>query len=186
MEQEIWKNIPWFEGRYQASNIGNIKSFYDNKNKYREKILKQSYCKWYLIISIRENSLTIRKNYKVHRLIAKTFIPNIENKLFVNHKNWIKDDNRLENLEWCTQSENELHKFRVLLANTWKWKPNIKMKWWKHPISKKVIQYDINWNLLKLWECAMDIKLQLNYCNSWIWKACKNWKIAYWFIWKYA
>jgi hypothetical protein len=51
----------------------------------------------------------VAKNYFIHRLAAITFIPNPKNKPFVNHINWIKSDNNIENLEWCTQSENMMH-----------------------------------------------------------------------------
>lgn len=83
----------------------------DNFNIIRNgKILKQYRDKdGYAVVSYTENNITI--NHKVHRLIAKTFIPNPESKPNVNHKNGIKNDNRIENLEWATQSENLKHSY---------------------------------------------------------------------------
>jgi hypothetical protein len=105
---EIWKNIPEFNGDYQASTFGNIK----NKS---GKILKQR------INKHRGNYMLIRfygkpPFYKVHRLIAKTFIPNLYNKPDINHIDGNKTNNRIENLEWCTRSENMTHAYNTGLA----------------------------------------------------------------------
>jgi hypothetical protein len=63
-------------------------------------------------VGLRKNQKT--KTNLIHRLVAETFIENLENKPCVNHKNGIRDDNCVKNLEWCTVSENNLHSYRVL------------------------------------------------------------------------
>lgn len=114
--EEKWKDIPDYEGLYQASNHGRIKSlgrFKPNQwgiTKYfkPEKILSYQLTKdGYPTLKLSKNGKTIR--HRIHRLIAITFLSNPENKEQVNHKNAIKTDNRVENLEWNTQKENQLH-----------------------------------------------------------------------------
>jgi len=125
---EIWK--PIFNGKYEVSSIGRIRTvfcrnrwgFYKPK---KERILFQHKNNdGYMQVSIYTESGNL-KSFRVHRLMALAFIPNPENKPQVNHLNSIRSDNRIENLEWCTNSENQIHsvKFGNYKSNN----PNAKL-----------------------------------------------------------
>ena len=102
---EIWKDIPGYEGKYQVSNLGNVKSLKDKYGNYREKILKIRKNKGnYLIVDLRKNGK--QKTCLVHRLVAETFIPKIEGKEFVDHIDGDPSNNVYTNLRWCTIAEN--------------------------------------------------------------------------------
>jgi hypothetical protein len=112
---EIWKDINGYQGVYQVSNLGRVRSL-DRQivylrrgklitSKHRGRIMKGSYTEGYLRIQLGKYGL---RDF-IHRLVAQAFIPNPENKPEVNHINLIRDDNRVENLEWVTASENVIH-----------------------------------------------------------------------------
>jgi hypothetical protein len=107
---EIWKDIKGYEGLYQVSNFGNVKTLSRFKNGYMTKtrLLKHTpYTNGYYMVTL-VNGIN-RKKISIHRLVAQAFISNPDNKPEVNHFNGIKTDNRVENLEWCTHIENQKH-----------------------------------------------------------------------------
>lgn len=186
MEQEIWKDIPWYEWLYTISSIW-------NKILSHSRVLKWNLIKirknidWYYVVSI---SNKWERNLRIHRLKAITFIPNPENKPFVNHIDWNKENNELDNLEWCTAKENTVHAHKIWLS--WKNNPfniNNPMKWkfWKNNHnSKPVNQYDIHWNFIKKWECAKEIERSIGINAQYVSDVC-NWraKTTKWFIFKF-
>lgn len=112
--QEIFKPIKWFEN-YEVSNQWDVKSLWNDKGK-TEKILKKWHdTKWYLQVWLFKNWKRQRKY--IHRLVADAFIERPKNKKYVNHKNWVRSDNRVENLEWMTSQENNRHKTKKLWKN---------------------------------------------------------------------
>lgn len=107
MTEELWKDIPEYEGYYQVSNLGNVKSLLDNKGRQRELILKLDTAAGYRQVALYKNG--IMKRFKVHRLVVFAFYG--MSSLQVNHINGNKTDNRLCNLEYVTQSENMKHAY---------------------------------------------------------------------------
>lgn len=112
--KEIWKDIKGYEGLYQVSNLGNVKSLakiihmkkYDKKTE--DKILKLDLNKrGYLYIALCKNAKY--KKFRVNRLVAETFIPNPKNLPQVNHIDRNVLNNNVNNLEWCTNIENMKH-----------------------------------------------------------------------------
>ncbi len=112
MEEEIWKDIPGYETYYQVSNLGRIKSLdrYYNGRNLKGKLLKLSPNKFgYLRFTAKKDNIT--KTLHVHRIVLLAFNSIQENKQ-VNHIDGNKTNNKLENLEWCTDSENKLHAYK--------------------------------------------------------------------------
>lgn len=117
-EQEMWKDIPGYEGRYQVSTLGNVKSInrrqlnvWGSYSTYPDRLLtpitsSQGYKH---VILYRDNNKKVKS---IHQLVALTFIPRVNGKTDVNHKNGIKHDNHLSNLEWSNDRENVTHAFK--------------------------------------------------------------------------
>lgn len=111
MKGEIWKDIKGFEGKYMVSNLGRVKSLERMKwngrgyQKVPEKIKKTHKDIWgYLYVTLSKEG--INKHYKIHRLVCEAFISNPHNLPVINHKDENKENNCMENLEWCSYSYN--------------------------------------------------------------------------------
>lgn len=134
LTKEIWKDIKGYEGLYQVSNLGRVKSLRNRSNHKSELVLKQSVVMGYSVVSLSKDS--VEKSYKVHRLVANAFIENPNNRPQINHKDGNKQNNTVENLEWVTAKENIKHAFRTGLTHAQKGAENSR--------SRAVMQIDTN------------------------------------------
>lgn len=110
---EIWKDVDGYDGLYQVSNFGRVKSF---KHKTPRILKAKAHTGGYLRVELYGNGQADGRF--IHRLVAQTFIPNPENKPTVNHIDGDKTNNRIENLEWATQHENNQHAVKCGLIKT--------------------------------------------------------------------
>lgn len=133
--QELYP-IKNFEGLYSINKLGKVYS-------YRFKIyLKPRLMNGYLTLLLRNKGKDRR--VCIHRLLAETFIPNLEKKLFVDHVNRIRNDNRLENLRWCTKSENAMNSKKPNIKNRAKFQSKYKGVFWDKTRNKWLAMAKLN------------------------------------------
>ncbi len=166
---EIWKDIKDYEGLYQVSNLGNVKSLAKTRKGTKNKedmILKLCNKDGYKVVNLWKNKK--KKTIKVHRLVAEAFIPNNQNKPYINHINAIRSDNTTDNLEWCTQKENIKHAYNIGMMRT-----------------KKIKQFDKQNNYIKTWKSIREAGETLGISESHIINCYKGQrKSAGGYIWK--
>jgi len=179
--EEIWKDIEGYEGLYQVSNLGNVRSVDKFVNArlngiLTKRLIKGKNIKLYMdkegryIVKLSKNSK--RKNYKVHRLVAIAFISNPNNYPYINHKDENPKNNRVDNLEWCTAKYNSNYgtiKDRIAKAS-----------------ERKIIQYTLDNKFIQEWESMTKAQNKLNIPQSNISACCRKiYKQAGGYIWKY-
>lgn len=172
-EKEIWKPVVGYEGYYEVSSFGNIRSIdrevlYSNgiKHHYNGKILTKMNIRGYdRVILSRDNKF---KHPQIHRLVAQAFIPNPKNLPQVNHKNEDKGDNRVDNLEWCTSEYN---------INYGKRKSNFSRTIRDRGQCVSIIQLSLKGDILAEYESLSDIPNEI-YNRKNIYQCCKNERLS--------
>lgn len=175
--QEVWKDINGYEGLYQVSNLGRVKSlerFNVNTGNYesRERFLKLSYNKrGYPTVTLINRTKRVLKT--IHRLVAEAFVPNPNNLPQVNHKDEIKTNNNADNLEWCSNSYNHDYGTRTERC--------------AEKLKKKVVQYSLSGSYIAEYDGVRDVaRLNGFKANSCISECCAGKrKTAYGYIWRY-
>ena len=168
---EVWKDIQGYEGLYAVSNFGNV------KNIVSDKTLKKLPSKaGYLTVALYKNK--IPKRCTIHRLVAKAFIPNPDEKETVNHIDGDKHNNIVANLEWATRAENNIHAYITGL------KIGINHK--NNKSSMPIEQYDKEMHLIRVYP-SMNEAGRNGFSVAEICKCCKGKsKTHHGYIWKYA
>lgn len=117
---EIWKDLQGYRETYQVSNLGNVKTKeregVDGHHIASKELTKRDNSNGYYRVDIRLKNDEHRKSYLVHRLVGLLFIPREEGKDFINHIDGNKHNNCVDNLEWCTKSENQIHAWKMGLV----------------------------------------------------------------------
>lgn len=170
---EIWKDIEGFEGFYQISNAGRVKSLCQPKqyHKPKENILKPSISNTgYYQVTLYKN--TKRKKFLVHRLVALAFIPNPNDYPHINHKDENKLNNSVENLEWCTALYNNRYGTAKVRSIETKRKP--------------VVQLTLDGTVIAKYYSLTIASELLGFDKSHIRKCCKTGGIGYGYLWQYC
>lgn len=188
--KEIFKPVVGFEDSYIVSNLGNVISLDRYVNHRHGKQLKKSrkighsgkFCQGYVRVDLCRNNISLM--IFAHRLVAIAFIPNPLNKPYINHINSIRNDNRVENLEWATAKENVAHAINSGALDLRRCLGRFNEK---HHGSKKTLQYDLLGKFVKEWPCRKEIERVLGILPSSISNCISGrYKTSGGFIWKNA
>lgn len=175
---EIWKDIEGFNGKYQISNYGNVRSFSKWKN---GELLKAGLTKTgYYYVNLVKGGRKEIVNARVHRLVAIAFIDNPYNLPEVNHIDGNKRNNYVGNLEWVSRESNIQHAYDMGLISKKIGKENTN--------SKAVIQKDKEGNIIKVWDSVADIHREKGYSTNSIICCCNKkpkYHTAYGYLWEY-
>lgn len=177
---EIFKDIPGYEGIYQVSNLGRVRSL-NFRRSGNEKIMNTTVGHdGYSRVSLFKNY--IRKKYTVHRLIALVFIPNPDNKPCIDHINGNRSDNRVDNLRWCTNKENM--NFSLV-------RKHLSDSLLNHPKkSKPIFQIDkVTGDIINMFPSAMEASRQTGITNRAISRCAKGdkgYSHSGGYIWRYV
>lgn len=158
MNKEIWKDIPGYDNKYQVSNFGNVRSV---KRKKNLRLFKNN--NGYMNVVLYKNSR--KKHWRVHRLVAMTFLENVNQHPVVNHIDENKSNNFVENLEWCT------HKYNTNYGNA------ISKR--TRNSTKKVYQFTRSGHFIKVWDSATQASEVMNISNKGISQCCNKNKKSY-------
>lgn len=188
MKEIIWKPIKGFEGLYEVSNTGLIKSL--NCYNYKEpRIMHTSLRKdGYLSVGLSKNNKTTTRT--VHRIVAETFLPNPNNLEMINHKDEDKSNNNVDNLEWCTVSYNnkysiKRHPERFVLRKNREKRDYYKVK--TKYFNVHINQFSKDGEFIKQWFNFAELKHIKNYNNTSIKECCEGKrKTAYGYKWEFA
>lgn len=175
-EDEIWAPISEYEGRYEVSNLGNVRALIDKH--CRTLLVPRSVKKYmdrygYEYVSLSKEA--IGKKMKVHRLVAISFIPNPLLLPQVNHEDGDKKNNIVSNLSWCTNSQNHQHAHRVGLKtmnHLIEISRTNKME--KNPRAKTVYQFSLDGEFIKKWDCMLKAANSIGRTSSGIKDACSG------------
>lgn len=186
LPNERWQDINHYKGLYQISNYGRVKSldriikskrYHKDGYHRKEHIMKVSdNGRGYLFVRLSKNNSSLH-GY-LHKLVAQAFIPNLENKPQINHKDGNKHNNNATNLEWCTNGENGQHA----------WDNNLRTRRFgtDNYASRKVIQFTLDYKPIKIWNCISDVEKIYGFSHSDISKNCRyKSKTCHNYLWRY-
>lgn len=187
--KEEWKPVVGYEGLYEVSSFGRVRSLVRKWKRTAHILYSSINSQWYVRCNLYRNSKS--KSHKIHRLVGKSFISNTWNKQYINHINWVKHDNRINNLEWCTPSENLLHSYGIWLHKVSKKNyfiisnPN-KNYLWIHHNSKCVWQYTLDWIFISMYDSTTIASKASWVTRSNISHNCNGkTNSAWWYVWRF-